>query len=66
MLNRLKIIEKFKLKGDKFLKKMPNNVFFLGTPLKMAKNMPSYDVYAKQHFLMPNLFLKGQISVIWH
>jgi len=33
---------------------------------RKAKNMQNNDVNAKQRFLMPNNFEKGQLSGIWH
>jgi len=33
-----------------FFKNMPNNIFFVPTPSKKAKNIRKYDVHAKHHF----------------
>jgi len=35
--------------------------FFMPTPSKKAKKMPSYDVHVKHHFFMPNHFQKVQV-----
>jgi len=47
MPNELKIISKFKLKGDKIFK-IAKQHFFLPKPPKKAKNMPNYDVHGCQ------------------
>jgi len=53
MPNRLKTFSNYKVKGDKFLKNAKQH-FLLPILLEKAKNMPKYDVHAKQHFFMPN------------
>jgi len=62
MPNGLKIISKYKLKGDKCLKKYQTTFFFQPTPMKQPKNMPNYGEHTKQHFLMPNHFKKANFQ----